>query len=159
MRVYHNFSTLSRLKKLFLKQVIFTSSENKFLDKITLIITIICIVVICIAGIIFLKIENKDKSVILKADNSILIEESLEKTFSDNSLSKNEYDADMYGLININTATKEELMLLENIGEKTAEAIIEYRKSKPFKNPSDLVNVYGIGKNTYNKIKDKICVK
>jgi len=135
------------------------NSENKFLDKATLIITIISIVIISITGMFFLKLENKNKSTIIKADESSLIEETIDKTRSNGTLYQNEYDADTYGLININTAAKDELMLLENIGEKTAEAIIEYRTSKPFKKSSDLVNVYGIGEKTYEKIKDKICVE
>ena len=100
-----------------------------------------------------------NKSTIIKADESALIEETIDKTVANVSLYQNEYDADTYGLININTATKDELMLLENIGEKTAEAIIEYRTSQAFKKPHDLVNVYGIGEKTYEKIKDKICVE
>ncbi len=135
------------------------NSENKFLDKVTLIITIVCIVIISVTGILFLKMENENKSTIIKADESSLIEETIDKTAENGTLYQNEYDADTYGLININTATKDELMLLENIGEKTAEAIIEHRTSKPFKKPSDLCNVYGIGEKTYEKIKDKICVE
>ncbi len=134
------------------------NNENKFLDKTTLIITIICIIVISVTGVIFLKMENENKSTIIKANESKSIEETIDNAKENNSLYKNEYDADTFGLININTATKEELMLLENIGEKTAETIIEYRTSKPFKKKSDLVNVYGIGEKTYEKIKDKICV-
>lgn len=36
-------------------------------------------------------------------------------------------------IVNINTASAEELMSLNGIGEKTAEAIIEYRKNTPLK--------------------------
>ena len=61
--------------------------------------------------------------------------------------------------VNINTAPKSELMLLENIGSKKADDIIAYRKLKPFEKPEDLMNVSGIGKKTYEKIKDFICVK
>ena len=135
------------------------NNENKFLDKTTLIITIICIVVISITGVIFLKMENENKSTIIKADESKIIEETIDNAKENNSLYKNEYDADTFGLININTATKEELMLLEIIGEKTADAIIEYRAKNTFKTPHDIVKVYGIGEKTYEKIKNKICVE
>lgn len=48
-------------------------------------------------------------------------------------------------IVNINTASAEELMSLNGIGEKTAEAIIEYRKSTPFEKPEEIMNVKGIG--------------
>ncbi|NVN98761.1 MAG: type II secretion system minor pseudopilin GspK [Geobacteraceae bacterium] len=52
---------------------------------------------------------------------------------------------DVNAFININTAPKELLMALdERINESQAEQIIEYRKSTPFKIPSDLGNVTGM---------------
>jgi competence protein ComEA len=60
--------------------------------------------------------------------------------------------------ININTATKSELMLLENIGSKKADSIIEYRKKHPFQKPEDLMKVQGIGEKIFLSIKDYICV-
>ena len=60
--------------------------------------------------------------------------------------------------VNINTATKEELMTLSGIGESKAEEIITYRKSTPFKTIEDLKNVSGIGDATYEQIKNYITV-
>lgn len=60
--------------------------------------------------------------------------------------------------VNINTATKEELMTLSGIGESKAEEIITYRKSTPFKTIEDLKNVSGIGNATYEQIKNHITV-
>ncbi|MEF3245536.1 MAG: ComEA family DNA-binding protein [Caldisericaceae bacterium] len=61
------------------------------------------------------------------------------------------------GKININTASKTELMELPGIGETKAQAIIDFRtKNGPFKNPHDIVNVSGIGEKTYENIKDLI---
>ena len=128
--------------------------ENTFLDKITLTITIVCIVVISTVGIIFLKIENENKSTIIKADDSRIIEQAI-----DSAAVGEEYNAELYGLININTAPKEDLMLLETIGEKTADAIIGYRTTHPFKTTRDITKIKGIGEKTYEKIKDKICVE
>jgi len=62
-------------------------------------------------------------------------------------------------LININTATLEELTTLNGLGEKKANAVIEYRITNgPFKSIEDIINVSGIGKSTYEKIKDFIKV-
>lgn len=61
--------------------------------------------------------------------------------------------------ININTATANELMKLPNIGEITADRIIEYRElNGNYKSIEELLNVYGIGENTFSKIKDYITV-
>lgn len=61
-------------------------------------------------------------------------------------------------LVNINTASKEELLKLPGIGEVTAEKIINYRDNNNFTKIEDLKNVNGIGIATYNKLKDLICV-
>lgn len=60
--------------------------------------------------------------------------------------------------VNINTATKEELMTLSGIGEAKAEAIITYREQSPFETIEDLKNVSGIGDAIYEEIKDHITV-
>ena len=61
------------------------------------------------------------------------------------------------GKVNINTASKKELITLEGIGETTADRIIEYRKEiGKFKTIEDLKNVKGIGDAKFNKIKEKV---
>lgn len=62
------------------------------------------------------------------------------------------------GIVNINTATKEELMTLSGIGEAKAEKIIEYRSSNRFRKKEDIKSVNGIGDAVYSKIKDSITV-
>ena len=63
------------------------------------------------------------------------------------------------GKININNASKEQLMTLKGVGEKIADRIIEYRKAHPFKTIEDLMNVKGIGQKKFEKLKDFITVK
>ena len=61
--------------------------------------------------------------------------------------------------ININTDNKEKLMTLSGIGSSKADAIIEYRtKNGNFKTTEDIMNVSGISKTIYDKIKDIITV-
>lgn len=62
-------------------------------------------------------------------------------------------------LININKASKSELMQLSGIGEARALDIISYReKYGAFKRIEDIKNVSGIKDAAFNKIKDYICV-
>ena len=62
-------------------------------------------------------------------------------------------------LVNINTASAEELDTLPGIGPTTARNIIAYRdENGPFGSIEDIVNVSGIGAATYNGIKDLITV-
>jgi competence ComEA-like helix-hairpin-helix protein len=60
-------------------------------------------------------------------------------------------------LVNINTATEDELVTLKGIGKKTAAEIVKYREvNGHFKTPEDLLKVKGIGKSKLSAISDKI---
>ncbi len=61
--------------------------------------------------------------------------------------------------ININKASKEELMTLSGIGESKAEDIIAYREEHGgFNSIEEIMNINGIKEGVYNKIKDSIVV-
>ena len=63
-------------------------------------------------------------------------------------------------LVNINTASKDELMTLPGIGEAKALAIIGYREDNgSFSDVEDIMKVSGIKESAFSKIKDLICVK
>jgi competence protein ComEA len=62
-------------------------------------------------------------------------------------------------LININTATVEQLDTLPGIGPTTAQKIIDYRTTNgPFGTIEDILNVSGIGPATFDEIKNLITV-
>jgi competence protein ComEA len=64
------------------------------------------------------------------------------------------------GLVNINTAGQAELESLPGIGPVKAKAIMDYRKAcKGFVAPEEIMEVRGIGKATYQKIKDLITLE
>ncbi len=68
--------------------------------------------------------------------------------------------ADAEQLIDINTATAQELDALPGVGEKLAAAIIEYReKNGAFRDVADIMNVPGIGAGKYGKMKDRLTVR
>jgi competence protein ComEA len=61
--------------------------------------------------------------------------------------------------VDINKASKEELMQLEGVGDTYAQKIIEFREANgPFQRPDDLLNVKGIGPTTLEKNKNRITI-
>lgn len=57
------------------------------------------------------------------------------------------------GVVNLNTASEEELMRLPGVGPSKAKAILELRTQlKGFKKLEDLLRVKGIGRKTFKKL-------
>lgn len=51
----------------------------------------------------------------------------------------------LFSAVNLQTASKDDLMCIKGIGEKKADAIIKYRKSNKLKSASDLSELKGFG--------------
>jgi competence protein ComEA len=80
-----------------------------------------------------------------------------------NQAAFSELDADQkpgpVTLVNINTATRTELIQIPRLGEKMAERIVEFRKAHgPFKRIEELMNVKGMGEKTFLSIKHHLTV-
>lgn len=82
-----------------------------------------------------------------------VIEETSGKATSSNTTPSNSKQ----GVININTATLEELQTIKGIGKKKAEAILQYRKEHgAFRSKEDLLQVKGIGKKALEAIESQV---
>lgn len=62
--------------------------------------------------------------------------------------------------ININAATVKELAALPGVGKKKAQAIVAYRvENGKFESVDEIKKIDGIGKKTFNKIRDRVVVE
>ena len=59
----------------------------------------------------------------------------------------------LFSAVNLQTASKDELMCLKGIGEKKADAIILYRKKNKLKSADDLIEIKGFGKGIIEAVK------
>lgn len=95
---------------------------------------------------------NESKEVVCPPVNNACIEKKDEKAILEDIKEDS-------SIININTASKEQLLNLSGVGEAKAEAIISYReKNGKFEKIEDIKNVSGIGDSLFEKIKDQITV-
>ena len=90
-----------------------------------------------------------------KLENDACIEDKIDNIPNNENNSNDKNEAN--GKVSLNKATLDELMTLDGIGEKKAQAIIDYRnKNNGFKTIEELLEVDGIGSTTYEKIKDRL---
>jgi competence protein ComEA len=69
-------------------------------------------------------------------------------------------ESQLTGVVNLNTATQEELQLLPGIGESRARAVIEARKRKGgFQKVEDLLEVKGIGEAGLEKLRPHVTLE
>lgn len=77
----------------------------------------------------------------------------------ENNASIEDSNSSVNNIININTASVNELTTLSGIGEAKAQDIINYRESNGgFKTIDEIMNVTGIGESLFAKIKENITV-
>ncbi len=64
------------------------------------------------------------------------------------------------GVVNVNTATLEELQLLPGVGESRARALMDARKQRGgFKSADELVEVRGIGETSLKRMRPFVALK
>ena len=126
-------------------------------------VLLLCLLCVVISGVGVLWQQYSEKT-----DSRPTIVESQELRTHENYYSESEKvdsetsveAASAEGLININTATAEQLQTLSGIGETYSRRIIEYRiKNGEFKTIQDIMKVTGVGRKRFESIKDYICVK
>lgn len=122
-------------------------------EKLIVIVGIIFATVLVLVNVFFDFVPHTVKTENIK---------SAQNEFSTNytkNVNKKNYTTTQKVIVNINTASVQELCTIRMIGETKAKAIVNYReKYGAFKDKGDIVKVYGIGEKTYEKIKDSICV-
>jgi competence protein ComEA len=60
--------------------------------------------------------------------------------------------------VDLNRATVAELMRLPGVGEKRAQAIVAHRTRQPFRRAEDVLQVKGLGKAWFAKVKGNLAV-
>ncbi len=66
------------------------------------------------------------------------------------------FTALLLGAIDLQTASKSELMQIKGVGDKKADAIIEYRKTNTINSAEDLKNIKGFGDTIIDNVKKDI---
>jgi len=62
----------------------------------------------------------------------------------------------LFSAINIQTASKDELICIKGIGEKKADSILKYRKANKLKSADDLLEIKGFGKVLVSNVKKDV---
>lgn len=101
------------------------------------------------------KLNNKE--ILEKLEEELLIVDDYNDAKIKTQEAKKDVTSEMK--ISINTATKEQLLTINGIGESKADSIIKYREENGrFKTIEEVKNVSGIGDSLFEKIKDYITI-
>lgn len=128
---------------------------------------LVAIALILFAGVIFYNFLTLSRIGEIGGEVASSYEDATEKKELDTTVEKTttvteetvKESSENTRMININTASINELTTLPGIGEVKARAIVDYRENHgPFKSVEELMMVSGIGEKTYEKLREKICV-
>jgi comEA protein len=109
-----------------------------------------------------------DNPAVNVSENPVIEKTIVPDVLSDSSVDSNKYTQKKEikeltvtkKLVNINTASVDELTGLKGIGKKTAQKIVNYRnETGSFETTEDIMKVKGIGKAKYSAIRDYIILK
>lgn len=115
---------------------------------------VITVIFIAVTGIYFLQDRNESAAVTISSGQTASSEANALQSFSPQTP-----EVSPFALININTATEQELCSLPGIGETLSARIIAYRSEHGlFKNTDEIMSVSGIGAKTYQNLKSYITV-
>ncbi|CCI85394.1 competence protein ComEA [Lactobacillus pasteurii DSM 23907 = CRBIP 24.76] len=104
-----------------------------------------------------LMLKDQDKIYVPHKGEKIAAQAGNEATTSTSSSAAS--DNKNAEIVNINTATVDQLQKLNGVGQKRAEQIIEYReKNGGFKKVEDIMEVSGIGEKIFAGFKDQLAV-
>ena len=103
---------------------------------------------------------NNISTIITEDENLLIKNETAADSLKPESKKKTKKEDKLNGVqININTAAKEQLIMLPGVGESTADKIILYRENhNGFRKIEDIMKIKGIGKKKFEKLKPYIKV-
>jgi competence protein ComEA len=89
---------------------------------------------------------------------ALLIDAAAEAKPAPSPPAKSQVAASAQGVVNINTASEEQLRLLPRVGPTKAKRISQYRAKQKFKTTWDLMRVKGIGRKTFRRLRPFLAV-
>ena len=102
---------------------------------------------------------NLQAAITARAQTAAATKAAAKPTTAKNTTTKRTPTTAFSGVININTATAEELTQLKGIGEVIAQRIVDYRNENgAFSSIEEIMNVSGIGEKKFEAIRDNISV-